>query len=272
MNNAITIGDLENRLSKGKVNFVETIREKQKVDSFDSLARNIQAGEFVVVASRPSMGKTNFLHNLLIKQDVRENEKILLLSARDKVETVLCNIDNLIQGSKTLITKNMILVNPELFKNPLDVKKFIEQAMSKYNIKGIYIDDFWVLSYFYEYDIDSEMDLIADDNDMKILFTYLGITGIQNNIPIVITEAINRDNVLRGGEMRIKHQLSDLKNDILEHIADKVIFIYRYDYYGITEDVEGNNTENVINVKIAKNKNGTSGNTLSVIMNNSILH
>ena len=43
----------------------------------------------------------------------------------------------------------------------------------------------------------------------------------------------------------------------LEQDADKVIFIYRPDYYKFSEDVEGNSDMNVVEILIAKNKSGT---------------
>lgn len=46
----------------------------------------------------------------------------------------------------------------------------------------------------------------------------------------------------------------------IEQDADKVIFIYRPYYYGITEDINGNSQRNIIELIIAKNNNGRPGN------------
>ena len=265
--NAITIQDFEDKLKKDNVKLIDILKQKTNVDSFKSLVQNIQHGELVVIASRPNVGKTNFLYNLLINQEIGDNEKILLLSARTKPETVLINIDRLINSSDTLITKNTILINTEPFKNPIDAMEFVKRAMKKYNIRGIYFDDLNILSYFYDFGIEETEDMVSDEEHIKILLVFLAITGSKNKIPIIITEQTNRNNTFRSGEMRIKHELSDIRNEMFEIIANKILLLYRYGYYEITEDVEGNSTENIMNVMIAKNTSGDSGKILSLKMN-----
>ena len=65
----------------------------------------------------------------------------------------------------------------------------------------------------------------------------------------------------RGVETRYvgskKPQLSDLRDSgAIEQDADKVIFLYRPAYYGIHEDEDGNSTDNMANLIIAKNRSG----------------
>lgn len=63
--------------------------------------------------------------------------------------------------------------------------------------------------------------------------------------------------IKRRREKPYLHDLRDSGN--IEQDADKVIFMYRPDYYGLTHDYEGNETKNLVELIIAKNRNGCIG-------------
>jgi len=55
-------------------------------------------------------------------------------------------------------------------------------------------------------------------------------------------------------------QLSDLKGSgDLEEMADLVIMLHRFEYYGITEDYLGNSTANMLDLLVLKNNNDKLG-------------
>ena len=55
-------------------------------------------------------------------------------------------------------------------------------------------------------------------------------------------------------------QLSDLRESgAIEQDADMVMFIYRPEYYGITETQEGTSTEGLAEFIVAKQRNGGTG-------------
>jgi len=54
--------------------------------------------------------------------------------------------------------------------------------------------------------------------------------------------------------------MSDLKDSSsIEYDADVVVLLYRPEYYGFTEDTEGNPIQNMAEVIVAKNRNGREG-------------
>lgn len=76
------------------------------------------------------------------------------------------------------------------------------------------------------------------------------------NIPVIALSQLSRSVETRGGDK--KPQLSDLRESgSIEQDADMVIFLYRPEYYKITEDEMGNPTQGVGEVIIAKHRNGS---------------
>ena len=78
------------------------------------------------------------------------------------------------------------------------------------------------------------------------------------SVPVIALSQLSRAVETRGGDK--KPQLSDLRESgSIEQDADMVIFLYRPEYYGITEDEMGNPTQGVGEVIIAKHRNGSIG-------------
>ncbi|MGV3540625.1 MAG: DnaB-like helicase C-terminal domain-containing protein, partial [Rufibacter sp.] len=78
------------------------------------------------------------------------------------------------------------------------------------------------------------------------------------NVPVIALSQLSRAVETRGGDK--KPMLSDLRESgSIEQDADMVLFLYRPEYYGITEDEMGNPTLGVGEVIIAKHRNGEVG-------------
>jgi replicative DNA helicase len=78
------------------------------------------------------------------------------------------------------------------------------------------------------------------------------------NVPIIALSQLSRQTELRGGNKR--PQLSDLRESgAIEQDADIVAFIHRPEYYGITEDEQGQSTAGMAEFILAKHRNGSVG-------------
>ena len=75
------------------------------------------------------------------------------------------------------------------------------------------------------------------------------------NVPVIALSQLSRAVETRGGDKR--PQLSDLRESgSIEQDADMVMFLYRPEYYGLTEDSEGQPVQGVGEVIISKHRNG----------------
>lgn len=76
------------------------------------------------------------------------------------------------------------------------------------------------------------------------------------DVPVIALSQLSRAVETRGGDKR--PQLSDLRESgSIEQDADMVLFLYRPEYYGITQDEAGNSIAGIGEVIIAKHRNGS---------------
>ena len=80
-----------------------------------------------------------------------------------------------------------------------------------------------------------------------------------NNVCMLVSSQLSRAVEYRGGDK--KPQLSDLRESgAIEEFADKVFFLYRAEYYGFTEDEQGNSLLGMADLFLAKNRHGKLAN------------
>jgi replicative DNA helicase len=232
---------------------------------FDVRTAGLQSSDFIVIAGRPSMGKSSFA--LGIAEHVGVVEKIpvaffsLEMSKEQLAQRMIC--------SHARVDAHRVRTG---FLSASDWPK-LTQAAGKLSEAKIFIDDSPSLTIF---ELRAKARRLKSQHDIKLLvLDYLQlmrgpsdveskqqeISEISRSLKALARELkvplIAISQLSRAVESRTEHrpQLSDLRESgAIEQDADLVVFLLREEYYNPTEDNQG-----IAEAIIAKQRNGPVG-------------
>ena len=242
--------------------------------SLDKLTGGFFENEFVVVGARPSMGKTQFLVNAALNISLSHpvlymsyeiSEQVMVsrcLSALADVETykiISARLDDeekqRIDIASETFNKHELFVSSYPDTDIDYLKTYCEKQIKEKKIKVIVVDYIQALSSS-GYRNKREQEIANISLELKDLAREHGVC-------VIAASNLNRGVENRTGLQNKRPQLSDLRDSgAIEQNADKVIFIHRPEYYGFTEDEEGNSLTDIVEVNIVKNRNGVIGEVL----------
>jgi replicative DNA helicase len=241
--------------------------------ALDRITSGWQKSDLVIVAARPSMGKTAFVLSMTRNMAVEHKAPIALFSLE--------------MGGDQLV-KRLISSETELGSEKLRSGRLEDFEWEQLNVKikdlveaPIYVDDTPGLSIYElrskcrrlkaKYDIScviiDYLQLMTAGADMRgnreqevsLISRQLKIIAKELDIPVIALSQLNRGVEQRTGDAK-KPMLSDLRESgAIEQDADMVLFIHRPERYGITEDAEGNSLIGIADIIIAKHRNGAVG-------------
>ena len=230
--------------------------------SLDRKIEGLGPGDYVVIAARPSMGKTAIMLTITentVKQDKSvmvfslemTNEKLMnrMLSSLTKIPLSRLKTGKITPDEWELISKcAAVISNQKIYfddKAGLTVNEIRSKAKK---IKSQYGLDLIVLDYIGKIEGKGEnrtQELSKISNKLKDL-------GKELKIPIIVLSQLSR-----ACEARTDHRpiLSDLRESgAIEQDADITMFLYRDEYYHPeTED------KDILEVIFAKNRDGETG-------------
>lgn len=236
--------------------------------SVDRVTLGWQPSDLVIVAARPSMGKTAFVltmaRNMAVEHKVPvaffslEMSNIQLVKRLMISETGL-DSDKIKGGSKLkdyeweqLHTKLKQLVKAPLYIDDTpslsinELRSKARKLVSIHGVKLIIIDYLQLMTGPPELRGMREQEVSAISRSLKAIAKELGI-------PVIALSQLSRAVETRGGNKR--PQLSDLRESgAIEQDADIVLFIHRQDYYGTGDDNPA--MRGVSDIIIAKHRNG----------------
>jgi len=238
--------------------------------NLDELIGGFFPGEFVVIGARPSMGKTQLLINLAL--NISRINPVLFFSF-DLPDFMLVNrcistladipLQHVLQPelatskekqhiaeiSKLLNTHN-IYINGGSVNNLSSFRQQCMNQIKETGIKVIIVDTLQHVS----------LSRFRGNREQEISNFTRELKAIANETGVVV---ITSSQLSRSVEIRKESKipvLSDLRDSgCIEQDADKVIMMYRPEYYGITLDEMGESTEGETHLLIAKNKYGNLG-------------
>jgi len=237
----------------------------------DNLTTGLQPSDLVIIASRPSMGKTALACNIALNLATAGNKFPILffsleMSKEQLVQRMLC-----VEGQVNLLKLRAGRVSD----HSEDWGKII-QAASSLSEAPIFIDDTPALNIF-ELRARSRR-LKTKENIQLVIVDYLqlmrGRHRVENrqqeiseisaslkalakelNIPVIAISQLSRATEQREGK---EPQLSDLRESgAIEQDADLVLLLFREEFYKPDDEECRGKAE----IKIAKQRNGPTGRT-----------
>ena len=208
----------------------------------------LNKGDLIVIASRPAMGKTTFLLNILDHITLEENKSILFFSLEDGKEKIL---NRLKIYNFNFLKRAPIYIKSDAPYSIDDICMEAKKIKEEKQIEAIIIDYLQLIQF-------NKNRLLSRDNEInEILKNIKGLAKILD-IPIIITSQLSRECEKRDDKKPIIDDFSNSKKAITTY-SDKILFLYRDSYYN------KENKSDITDVIIAKNNDGTTG-TIKVKM------
>jgi replicative DNA helicase len=280
----INEAELQNNLEKNSRSITELVSEnilqlqsntresniiKTGFTEFDRMFGGFSLGEFVVIGARPANGKTQLLINLSL--NISTSSPVLyftfdlsefLLTSRFISSFTGIAVSKILENEledyekaklaslKTEFAQHKILVNDCCKHSITALKAHCQKQIQENGVKVIIIDYLQMMS----------SNKYRNNREAEISYITSELKNIAKdfNVCVIVSSQLSRAIETRSGPML--PQLSDLRDSgSIEQNADKVIFINRPEYYGITNDENGKSTFGLIHLILAKNKIGGLG-------------
>lgn len=236
----------------------------------DALTSGWQPTDLIIIAARPGMGKTAFVISMAKNMAIDFNHAVAVFSLEMSS----------VQLITRMISSETGLTSEKLRKGSLEPHEWeqLNVKVKKLSDAPIFIDDTPALSIF---DLRAKARRLVSQHNVRILIIdYLqlmtagGAGGNREqeistisrnlkalakelNVPVIALSQLSRSVETRGGSKR--PLLSDLRESgAIEQDADIVSFIFRPEYYGMTEWDDDDHTpcEGQGEFIVAKHRNG----------------
>jgi len=235
----------------------------------DDMTCGLQKGEMIIVAGRPSMGKTALALNIAEHIGIIEKIPLIIFSLemgkQQLAERFLCSysgVDSQLVRKGMLNTEHYqqlvkacgviseapIFIDDTSALSPLEMRAKSRRLKRQHDIQCIMID-YLQLMHLGAGRVESRQ------QEIGTISRYLKSLARELDVPVVVLSQLNRAAEGREGH---RPRMSDLRESgSIEQDADVIMLLHREDYYHRGEaDYEPNNTAEVI---IAKQRNGPTG-------------
>lgn len=266
------------RAVRDALEYIEAIHSKtnQKFSvptgfyELDEMLGGFQKSDLVIVAARPSMGKTAFAltlaRNAAIEHKIPVGIFSLEMSTMQLVIRMLCaegrlnahlvRTGKLPSSEGVKLSKNAhkliespIYVDDTPAQTVLEIRAKARRLKVEKNIGMVIIDYLQLMQ--------GPAKVESREREISHISRSLKSLAKELNIPVLALAQLNRAVETRTDK---RPQLSDLRESgSIEQDADVVIFLNRPEYYNIMKDENGNSLEGVAEVIVGKQRNGPIG-------------
>lgn len=267
-------------LVKNGIRMLETLRASQSsvtgigsgFSELDQLTAGFQPSDMIIIAARPSAGKTALSLALARNAAVDFATPVLffslemaevqlairLMCAEAYVESQLVRTGRITPEMMGRIINSMDKLNEaKLFIDDTPGISIMELAAKtrrmkqEHNIGMVMVDYLQLVTPVRDGKSNREQEIAQISRSLKALAKEL-------NIPVIALAQLNRSVEQRSGDRR--PQLSDLRESgSIEQDADVVMFLSRPEMFGKTTFEDGTSTKDILEIIIGKQRNGPIG-------------
>lgn len=232
----------------------------------DAKLGGLQKSDLIIIAARPSMGKTAFALNIAQQAAVKGGASVIIfdlemdssklgqrmLSAESRVELKKLKEGNLqrkdwerVSASVDTLSKAKIQIDDTPGISLMEVKNKCRRLKAEKGLDLIVIDYLQLMTY--EGKTESRL------QEVSALSRNLKLLAREMECPVIVLSQLSRGVEKRDNK---RPMLSDLRESgAIEQDADIVMFLHREDYY----DNEDEDSKGLCEINIAKNRNGEIG-------------
>jgi len=266
------IEELKNRAQKGEGDLVTGVPTGFKF--LDSMTSGFHRSELIIIAARPSMGKTSFAANIATNMALKANIAVAIFSLEMSKEQlanrILCSEakvdlhkvrtgqisdeewEKLVQKAGEL-SKSRLIFDDEPDLTPRMLRAKARRMKREYGIEVIFIDYLQLMTSRSKGYESRQQEITEISRSLKLLARELNIT-------VVALSQLSRAVEQREDK---RPRLSDLRESgAIEQDADLVMFLYRDSYYKRKKDEPGKatlNDEHEAELIVGKQRNGPVG-------------
>src|SRR5216110_3019981 len=240
----------------------------------DKLTSGLHSSEMIVIAARPSMGKTALAMNIAEHAAIELKAPVAIfsleMSAQQLVQRLLCsrarvNLQKVRDGflaerdfpsltaAASKLAEAKIFIDDSAGLSILELRAKARRLKAQKDIKLLVVDYLQLLR--------STTRRAQDNRQLEISEISAGLKGLAKDlkIPIVVVAQLNRNPEIRTGSGKGVPRLADLRESgSIEQDADLVGLLVREEYYA-DSDEERTELEGKAELIIAKQRNGPIG-------------
>jgi replicative DNA helicase len=261
-----------NEILKDTFSRIESLHDRQSrltglstgFYDLDDLTCGLQPSELIIIAARPSMGKTSLALNMVEHVGIVEKKPVIVfsqeMSAQQVAQNMLCSharIDahklrrgfledkqwSALSYGMGSLSEAPIFIDDVPGLTVLEVRAKARRLKAQYNIQMVVVDYLQLM--------EAPRGIENRQQEISIISRGLKSLARELSIPVIAVSQLNRSVEAREGH---RPRMSDLRESgSIEQDADVVVLLHRDKYYDPEKD------DDTAELIIAKQRNGPTG-------------
>ncbi|MCL2771289.1 MAG: replicative DNA helicase [Firmicutes bacterium] len=236
--------------------------------TLDYITNGLQNGDLILIAARPSVGKTSLAMNIVTNSAVEGKKKVAVFSLEMPKEQLalrqICSISGVnmksaqngsinrkewdaIFAARKKLQDSQIFVDDSSLSTPLEILSKCRRLKREKGLDLVMIDYLQLMSSGKKRDENKTQEIGEISKNLKIMAREL-------NVPVIVLSQLSRAIESRKEN---RPQLSDLRDSgAIEQDADIVMFIHRPEKYAALREAGGEQIKGDAYLIISKHRNG----------------